>query len=37
MQRGNLMGRSKEFEENIVLQKAMEIFWKQGYEKTSGL
>lgn len=29
------MGRSKEFEENIVLQKAMEVFWQQGYEKTS--
>lgn len=29
------MGRSKEFEENSVLQKAMELFWKQGYEKTS--
>lgn len=29
------MGRSKEFDENIVLQKAMELFWQQGYEKTS--
>ena len=29
------MGRSKEFDENIVLQKAMELFWEQGYEKTS--
>ncbi len=29
------MGRSKEFEENIVLQKAMEVFWQKGYEKTS--
>lgn len=29
------MGQSKEFEENTVLQKAMEVFWKQGYEKTS--
>lgn len=29
------MGRSKEFEENIVLQRAMEVFWQQGYEKTS--
>jgi TetR/AcrR family transcriptional repressor of nem operon len=29
------MGRSKEFEESVVLQKAMELFWKQGYEKTS--
>jgi Transcriptional regulator len=29
------MGRSREFDENVVLQKAMELFWKQGYEKTS--
>lgn len=29
------MGRSKEFEENEVLQRAMELFWQQGYEKTS--
>ncbi|MGC6174817.1 TetR/AcrR family transcriptional regulator [Lacrimispora sp. 38-1] len=29
------MGRSKEFEERVVLQKAMELFWEQGYEKTS--
>ncbi|MCB2361907.1 TetR/AcrR family transcriptional regulator [Clostridium estertheticum] len=29
------MGRSKEFDENAVLQKAMELFWEQGYEKTS--
>ena len=29
------MGRSKEFEEDIVLQKAMQVFWQQGYEKTS--
>lgn len=29
------MGRNKEFEEEAVLQKAMELFWKQGYEKTS--
>lgn len=29
------MGRSKEFEESVVLQKAMELFWKQGYENTS--
>ncbi len=29
------MGRSKEFDENMVLQKAMELFWEQGYEKTS--
>ena len=32
---GKAMGRSKEFEEDIVLQKAMELFWEQGYEKTS--
>ncbi len=32
---GKVMGRSKEFEERVVLQKAMELFWKQGYEKTS--
>ena len=29
------MGRSKEFDENTALQKAMELFWEQGYEKTS--
>ena len=29
------MGRSKEFEEKVVLRKAMELFWQQGYEKTS--
>jgi TetR/AcrR family transcriptional repressor of nem operon len=29
------MGRKKEFDEGVVLQKAMELFWKQGYEKTS--
>ena len=29
------MGRKKEFDENVVLQKAMELFWKQGYEKTT--
>lgn len=29
------MGRSREFEENEVLHKAMELFWEQGYEKTS--
>lgn len=34
-QGGKLMGRSREFDENVVLQKAMELFWKQGYEKTS--
>jgi TetR/AcrR family transcriptional repressor of nem operon len=30
LERGLVMGRSKEF-----LQKAMELFWEQGYEKTS--
>ncbi len=29
------MGRSKEFEEDEVLKRAMELFWRQGYEKTS--
>lgn len=29
------MARSKEFEENTVLDKAMRLFWEQGYEKTS--
>ncbi|WP_068783597.1 TetR/AcrR family transcriptional regulator [Paenibacillus phocaensis] len=29
------MARSKEFEENEVLLKAMRLFWEQGYEKTS--
>lgn len=29
------MGRSKEFEENVALEKAMKLFWEQGYEKTS--
>lgn len=29
------MARSKEFNEVEALDKAMEIFWKQGYEKTS--
>ena len=29
------MARSKEFEENLVLEKAMRLFWVQGYEKTS--
>jgi TetR/AcrR family transcriptional regulator, transcriptional repressor for nem operon len=34
-QGGKVMGRSREFDENVVLQKAMELFWEQGYEKTS--
>ncbi|MCK6078179.1 TetR/AcrR family transcriptional regulator [Paenibacillus silvae] len=29
------MARSKEFEINEVLDKAMHLFWTQGYEKTS--
>ncbi|KJD46469.1 TetR/AcrR family transcriptional regulator [Paenibacillus terrae] len=29
------MARYKEFEENAVLDKAMKLFWEQGYEKTS--
>lgn len=29
------MARSKEFEEQAVLDKAMKLFWEQGYEKTS--
>ncbi|WP_225999803.1 TetR/AcrR family transcriptional regulator [Paenibacillus sp. BJ-4] len=29
------MARSKEFEVNEVLDKAMHLFWTQGYEKTS--
>lgn len=29
------MGRSREFDEKVVLLKAMELFWEQGYEKTS--
>lgn len=27
------MVRSKEFEENEVLDKVMKLFWEQGYEK----
>ncbi|SFT26806.1 transcriptional regulator, TetR family [Paenibacillus sp. BC26] len=30
-----LMARAKEFEEDVVLLKAMKLFWEQGYEKTS--
>ncbi|WP_029595470.1 TetR/AcrR family transcriptional regulator [Exiguobacterium chiriqhucha] len=29
------MARSKAFDETVVLKKAMELFWEQGYEKTS--
>lgn len=29
------MARNKEFEEKVVLKKAMDLFWEQGYEKTS--
>ena len=35
MKGGNNLARSKEFNEEEALDKAMEIFWKQGYEKTS--
>lgn len=29
------MARSKEFDEKEALRRAMELFWQQGYEKTS--
>ncbi|KJD43134.1 TetR/AcrR family transcriptional regulator [Paenibacillus terrae] len=29
------MSRNKEFDETKVLDKAMQLFWEQGYEKTS--
>lgn len=29
------MARNKEFDEKEALRKAMELFWQQGYEKTS--
>ncbi|MNJ41130.1 HTH-type transcriptional repressor ComR [compost metagenome] len=29
------MSRNKEFDETEVLDKAMQLFWEQGYEKTS--
>ena len=29
------MARNKEYDESEVLRKAMELFGKQGYEKTS--
>ncbi|MCY8980517.1 TetR/AcrR family transcriptional regulator [Bacillus halotolerans] len=29
------MARNKEFDEKLALRKAMELFWEQGYEKTS--
>ncbi|MGG0414335.1 TetR/AcrR family transcriptional regulator [Peribacillus simplex] len=29
------MARNKEFDEKQALRKAMELFWQQGYEKTS--
>ena len=29
------MGRNREFDEEVALHKAMELFWEQGYEKTS--
>lgn len=30
-----ILGRSKEFEEEVVLEKAMHVFWQQGYNNTS--
>ena len=35
VQCGKNMGRCKEFEDSVVLWKAMELFLEQGYEKTS--
>lgn len=29
------MGRVKQFDEQVVLNKAMQVFWEKGYEKTS--
>ena len=29
------MARNKEFESEVVIEKAIEIFWKNGYKKTS--
>ncbi len=29
------MARKREFDENMALEKAMQLFWVQGYEKTS--
>lgn len=29
------MARSKEFDEEVALDKAMTVFWRQGFEKTS--
>lgn len=29
------MARSKEFEPDVVLERAMDLFWERGYEKTS--
>src|SRR5687767_2793996 len=28
-------GRPKDFDENVVLDKAIDLFWKQGYEATN--
>lgn len=33
--RGEIMARQKEFDRQLVLEKAMETFWQQGYEGTS--
>jgi len=29
------MARPREFDRNLVLEKAMQVFWSQGYEATS--
>jgi TetR/AcrR family transcriptional regulator, transcriptional repressor for nem operon len=32
---GRIMARPKEFDEDVVLQRAMEMFWERGYQATS--
>lgn len=32
---GEFMGRQKEFDQAIIVEKAMRLFWKTGYEGTS--